>query len=62
METIKENIIWQSENRQIRLPFTDMELMMFAMVYRELLKKTKKENIFEWIELIPQHKLWWNIF
>lgn len=59
METIKENIIWQSENRQIRLPFTDMELMMFAMVYRELLKKTKKENIFEWIELKPCKK--WNV-
>ena len=59
METIKENIIWQSENRQIRLPFTDMELMMFAMVYKKLLKITKKENIFEWIELKPCKK--WNV-
>jgi hypothetical protein len=33
--------------KKIKLPFTDEELMMFAMIYRELLKKTKQENIFE---------------
>ena len=34
-------------NKSIRLQFTDMELMMFSMVYKELLKKTKQKNIFE---------------
>ena len=58
MEDLKENNVWQSEskNREIRMPFTDEELMMFSMIYNKLLRITKKKNIFEWIELKPCKK------
>ena len=41
----------KKRKRIVRLEFLEEELMMFAMVYKALLKETKKENIFEWIEL-----------
>lgn len=61
MTDLKENSTWQgdSKNREIRMPFIDEELVIFAMVYQKLLKITKKENIFEWIELKPCKK--WNV-
>ena len=58
MKDLKENNVWQSvsQNREIRMPFTDEELMMFSMIYNKLLRITKQKNIFEWIELKPCKK------
>mgnify|MGYP003527793644 FL=1 len=60
-ETEKEISIWQEleVSREIRMPFIDEELMIFSMVYHKLLRITKKENIFKWIELKPCKK--WNV-
>ena len=44
MTDLKEK---KKRKRIVRLEFLEEELMMFAMVYKALLKETKKENIFE---------------
>lgn len=43
---------------EIYVPFTWEELVLFNQVYNYLLTTTEKENIFEWLTVIPGVKNW----